>query len=156
MPGRLETLQQIFSDPVHAAWFCVGVLGTIIFNSRFYVQWYYSERTKRSVVPSAFWYLSCAGALILLIYAVYEQSPNGALSYSLNSVIYSRNLVHIWREKGTLTKRRSIIFQTIVGLVTCVAVAIVMLIWWREIEHTREKPQHEAVATWLWIAVGVS
>ena len=155
MAERIQHLEKIFSDPVLAFWFCFGVLGTAIFNSRFYVQWYYSEREKRSVVPEAFWYLSCAGALILLIYAIYEQSPNGALSYSLNSVIYSRNLVHIWREKGSLTRARAIAFQTTVGLVTCAAVAIVLLIWWREIEHTRTKPQPEAVATWLWIAVGV-
>ena len=155
MGDRLQRIQEAFSDPVHAAWFCLGVLGTLVFNSRFYVQWYASEREKRSVVPVAFWYLSSIGALILLVYAVHEQSPNGALSFSLNSVIYSRNLVHIWREKGTLTRTRSIAFQSLVALVTGVAVAIVLLIWWREIEHTRDKLPTDAVANWMWIAVGV-
>lgn len=155
MAESLDSLRQIFSDPVVAAWWSFGVLGTLIFNSRFYVQWYVSERQRRSVVPVAFWYLSGIGALILLIFAVHNQSPNGALSYSLNSVIYSRNLVHIWREKGGLTRARSIAFQSIVALVTCVSVTIVLLIWWREIEITRDKPQPEAVANWLWIGVGV-
>ncbi len=151
----MEELRITFSDPYLAAWFCFGTLGTLIFNSRFYVQWYESEREKRSVIPLAFWYLSGIGASILLIYAVHKQSPNGALSYSLNSIIYSRNLVHIWREKGTLTRTRSIAFQSIVAVVTCVSVAIVMLIWWREIEITRDKSQPEAVSNWIWIAVGV-
>ena len=151
----MEGLRETFSDPYLAAWFCFGTLGTLIFNSRFYVQWYASEREKRSVVPVAFWYLSSIGALTLLIYAVHEQSPNGALSFSLNSVIYSRNLVHIWRDKGTLTRTRSIIFQSTVAFVTCLAVAIVMVIWWKEIEQTRATSQPEAVANWLWIAVGV-
>lgn len=30
-----------------------------------------------------------------------------------------------------------------------------MLIWWREIEITRDKSQPEAVSNWIWIAVGV-
>ncbi len=156
MAEWFDGLRQTFSDPVLAAWACFGAFGTVIFNSRFYVQWYESERQRRSVVPLAFWYLSGVGALILLIYAVHKQSPNGALSFSLNSVIYSRNLVHIWRDRGTLTRARSVAFQSVVALITCVSVAIVLLIWWREIEITRDKPQQEAVANWMWIAVGVA
>jgi len=151
----IQHLQETFSDPVIAAWFCFGVFGTIVFNSRFYVQWFASEKKKRSVVPTSFWYLSSIGAIILLIYSIHKQSPNGGLSYSLNTVIYSRNLVHIWREKGTLTRTRSVLFQSLVALITCTAVSIVILIWWREIEQTKMQQQHEAVATWLWIAVGV-
>lgn len=155
MPDYRAVIQHAFSDPVLAAWFLFGVAGTIIFNSRFYVQWYVSEREKRSVVPVSFWYLSSIGAIILLIYAIHEQSPNGGLSYSLNTIIYSRNLVHIWREKGSLTRAKSIAFQSLVGLITLVAVAIVVVIWLREFNHIREKPQVEAVAQSLWIAVGV-
>lgn len=154
MAERLARLQETLSDPVLAAWFVFGVVGVLIFNSRFYVQWYVSERRKRSVVPVSFWYLSSVGAVILLIYAIHEQSPNGALSFCLNTVIYSRNLVHIWREKGVLTRARSIVFQSVVALITVAAIAILVVIWAREIEHTREKPQPEAVATWLWIGVG--
>ncbi|HRI88654.1 MAG TPA: lipid-A-disaccharide synthase N-terminal domain-containing protein [Candidatus Hydrogenedentes bacterium] len=155
MEQLLDHVRETFADPVVAAWLCVGIVGTAIFNSRFYVQWYVSEKKKRSVVPTSFWYLSSIGAIILLVYSIHKQSPNGGLSYSLNTVIYSRNLVHIWRNKGKLTRTRSIVFQSIVGLIAIVAVAIVITIWWREIEHTKTKQQHEAVATWLWIAVGV-
>jgi lipid-A-disaccharide synthase-like uncharacterized protein len=29
------------------------------------------------------------------------------------------------------------------------------VIWWREIEHTRGKSQPDAIANWMWIAIGV-
>jgi lipid-A-disaccharide synthase-like uncharacterized protein len=150
-----DGVRQTFSDPVLAAWFCLGAIGTLIFNSRFYVQWYASEKQKRSVVPTSFWYLSSAGAILLLLYSIHMRSPNGGLSYSLNTVIYSRNLVHIWRDKGKLTRTRSLVFQSIVAVITAVAVTIVIWIWWHEIGVTKTKQQHEAVAMWLWIAVGV-
>lgn len=151
----LLELRHTFSDPALAAWFCIGAIGTLIFNSRFYVQWYASEKQKRSVVPTSFWYLSSAGAVMLLLYSIHMRSANGGLSYSLNTVIYSRNLVHIWRDKGTLTRARSIAFQSVVAAITIAAVAVVAWIWWHKIGVTKTKQQHEAVAMWLWIAVGV-
>ena len=155
MDETLQSLQEIFSNPVTAAWYTFGAIGTVIFNARFYVQWYASEKKKQSVVPVSFWYLSSIGAIILLLFSFYLRSPNGGLSYSLNTVIYSRNLVFIWRDKGTLTRTRSIVFQSIVAVISVAAVAAVAWIWWHKIGVTKTKPQHEAVSMWLWIAVGV-
>ena len=42
--------------------------GNAVFSSRFFVQWYATEK-KRVVVPVAFWWLSLLGSLLLLAYA---------------------------------------------------------------------------------------
>ena len=51
-------------------WLALGFIGQAIFGSRFVVQWLVSERKKRSVIPKAFWYLSIAGSVVLLTYAI--------------------------------------------------------------------------------------
>ncbi|KAA3418123.1 hypothetical protein F1715_11395, partial [Streptococcus pneumoniae] len=56
-------------------WLGLGFLGQSLFSMRFLVQWWASERRKRSVVPLAFWYFSLAGGAALLAYAVYRADP---------------------------------------------------------------------------------
>ena len=36
----------------------VGILGIVLFGSRFFVQWVVSERAGKSVMPKLFWYLN--------------------------------------------------------------------------------------------------
>ena len=54
-------------------WKVVGWMGNIIFSSRFFVQWWATEKHKRVVVPSAFWWLSLSGSGCLLMYALFYQ-----------------------------------------------------------------------------------
>lgn len=136
-------------------WTLFGALGAIIFYSRFYVQWIVSEFHKRSVIPIAFWYMSSIGSLMLLAYAVIVQSPLGALGQCLNIVIYSRNLVHIWRENDILNRRKSVVFHTIVGIVAAVGLGLVVLTWWREFAINQEAASASARQTWFWLALGL-
>ena len=53
-------------------WKVIGWIGNAVFFSRFVVQWYATEKSKRVVVPTAFWWLSLTGSLLLLIYSVLE------------------------------------------------------------------------------------
>lgn len=78
-------------------WLLFGFLGNLAFFTRFLVQWIASERARRSYVPVAFWYLSLAGSLILLIYALHRRDPIFTLAYLPNSVVYVRNLALIRR-----------------------------------------------------------
>ncbi|RLA80620.1 MAG: hypothetical protein DRG36_03040 [Deltaproteobacteria bacterium] len=66
---------------------------------RFLVQWIVSERKKRSVIPIYFWYLSLAGGLTLLIYAIHIKDPVFIVGQSTGAFIYIRNLMLIYREK---------------------------------------------------------
>ena len=76
-------------------WIGVGLLGQGLFSARFIVQWIASERRKQSVVPVGFWYLSLAGAVITLGYALYRRDPVFILGYLPGLFIYARNLYFI-------------------------------------------------------------
>ncbi len=80
-------------------WLAFGLLGTATFGSRFLVQWIASERAGQSVVPPIFWYLSIAGSVILLAYAVHLRNPVFILAYLPNAFIYLRNLFLIRKEE---------------------------------------------------------
>jgi lipid-A-disaccharide synthase-like uncharacterized protein len=66
---------------------------------RFLLQWLYSERLKKSVIPVAFWYFSLAGGATLLSYAIYKQDPVFIVGQAAGLFIYSRNLYFIIRER---------------------------------------------------------
>jgi lipid-A-disaccharide synthase-like uncharacterized protein len=80
-------------------WEIVGWLGNLVFFSRFFVQWYATEKKKRVVVPTAFWWLSLAGSLLLLLYAIFGQEKYHKRSwvfiaaYAFTWIPYVRNLV---------------------------------------------------------------
>lgn len=74
-------------------WMAVGFLGQALFSARFVVQWIASERAKRSVVPVAFWFLSLAGGVTLLVYAIHRRDPVFILGQGAGLFIYLRNLM---------------------------------------------------------------
>ena len=80
-------------------WLILGFSGQVCFFMRFLVQWIVSERKKRSVIPIYFWYLSLAGGLTLLIYAIHIKDPVFIVGQSTGAFIYIRNLMLIYREK---------------------------------------------------------
>jgi lipid-A-disaccharide synthase-like uncharacterized protein len=87
-----KLLANIPKDPATLAWFLVGMIGEGVFLMRFVVQWIASERKKKTVVPMVFWHLSLAGTFLVLAYAIYRMDPVFMLAYSLNMIIYVRNL----------------------------------------------------------------
>ena len=80
-------------------WVAFGLFGQLMFTGRFLVQWIASERAKKSVVPLAFWYLSMAGGLILLTYAIYRRDVVFILGQSTGVFIYARNLWLIHKDR---------------------------------------------------------
>ena len=83
----------------HTIWLAVGVIGQLLFTSRFLVQWIASERAHRSVVPLAFWWFSIAGGATLLAYALWRRDPVFAVGQASGLVIYARNLMLIGRHR---------------------------------------------------------
>jgi lipid-A-disaccharide synthase-like uncharacterized protein len=81
-------------------WELVGYCGTVLFASRFFVQWFKSEMEGRSVIPVAFWYFSLGGGLISLVYAIHIQSGPFIVGQAGGLVVYFRNLYLIFREKA--------------------------------------------------------
>lgn len=86
-------------------WMGIGFAGQAIFGARFIVQWIATERKRRSVVPVAFWYLSLFGSVLLLAYSIYKQDAVFIAGFSLNLVIYLRNLYFIRRRRSAAAER---------------------------------------------------
>jgi lipid-A-disaccharide synthase-like uncharacterized protein len=82
-----------------AIWVAIGFLGQSLFTSRFLVQWIASERRGESIIPLAFWWLSLAGGLTLLSYAIWRQDPVFIVGQATGLVVYIRNLVLIGRKR---------------------------------------------------------
>lgn len=83
-----------------------GFAAQFIFMSRFVVQWYESEKRKRSTVPVSFWYLSLVGGLMLGVYAAIREDPVIFLGQVLGVSIYTRNLVLIYRRRARIRTRQ--------------------------------------------------
>ena len=80
-------------------WLILGLFGQAMFSARFLIQWIATERQKRSVIPVAFWWLSIAGSLTLLTYAIYRKDPVFILGQSFGSTVYLRNLYFIRKQR---------------------------------------------------------
>lgn len=80
-------------------WKSVGLLGQMVFGSRFFVQWIVSESMKRSVIPLAFWHLSLIGGILTFIYAIYIREPVFIIAQLGGIIIYSRNLYFIYSDR---------------------------------------------------------
>lgn len=70
----------------------LGYLSSVLFSLRFLVQWLQSERRKASYVTPAFWRLSFAGNLMLLLHALLQMQYHVAIVQTVNGVISWRNL----------------------------------------------------------------
>jgi lipid-A-disaccharide synthase-like uncharacterized protein len=84
---------------MNSFWIFLGFAAQILFSARFLVQWLASEKAGRSVVPTMFWFLSIGGSALLLAYAIYRQDPVFILGQSFGTLVYSRNLFLIWKER---------------------------------------------------------
>lgn len=78
----------------------LGFGGQVVFFLRFLVQWIASERSQRSVIPLAFWYLSIGGSLLLLLYGILDRDPVIIVGQALGTLIYLRNLALIRRAQS--------------------------------------------------------
>ena len=84
-------------------WKIVGWLGNLVFFSRFFVQWYATEKKKQVVVPVAFWWLSLTGSLLLLMYSLHQQDSVFIFAYLFTWIPYIRNLVIHRRHRNAHT-----------------------------------------------------
>jgi lipid-A-disaccharide synthase-like uncharacterized protein len=81
-------------------WVAFGLLGQMLFGSRFIVQWIASERKKASYIPIIFWYLSLCGGIITSIYAIHRRDVVFTIGQGAGLVVYIRNLMLIYRHRA--------------------------------------------------------
>lgn len=97
--GWLSAVFNITS-PIGLAWVALGLGGQLLFTGRMLVQWVTSEKNQRSVVPVSFWWMSLAGATMLLVYFIWRRDIVGILGQTTGWVIYIRNLVLIRKSRN--------------------------------------------------------
>jgi len=86
----LHALQNFELTP----WKAVGLLGSLLFTSRWFVQLYYTRKLGRVVMPLAFWWLSVAGSAMLLAYFVVGKNDSiGIISNFFPAFVSIYNLV---------------------------------------------------------------
>lgn len=76
-----------------------GFFAQFIFFLRFIVQWFVSEKKRKSVIPLSFWYLSIIGSILILIYAIKRSDPVFIAGQGLALVIYVRNIM-LYKKNG--------------------------------------------------------
>jgi lipid-A-disaccharide synthase-like uncharacterized protein len=95
----MEAVFEFFKSFHWTPWVIIGFLGQALFASRFIVQWISSERAKKVVIPTAFWYMSLSGGLVLLLYAIHKRDPVFTLGQLTGIFVYTRNLMLLHTEK---------------------------------------------------------
>jgi lipid-A-disaccharide synthase-like uncharacterized protein len=85
-------------------WLAFGLVAQLAFAARFLVQWIASERAGKSVVPMAFWFFSIGGGLMTFLYGIVKREPVIIFGQLLANVIYIRNVMLIWKNRGSGSK----------------------------------------------------
>lgn len=89
-----QDFDKLFNNDSIPFWLLIlGSIAQIIFNLRFFYQWLYSEKKKKSSLPFGFWLLSLIGALLILIYAIIRKDPVLFVGHIFGSFIYARNII---------------------------------------------------------------
>jgi lipid-A-disaccharide synthase-like uncharacterized protein len=77
--------------------YSIGFIAQILFSGRLIVQWLSSEKQKKVVTPTLFWFFSLLASFLLFIYGYLRQDFAIMLGQSLTYFIYIRNL-HLQRQ----------------------------------------------------------
>jgi lipid-A-disaccharide synthase len=89
------------STKVPLIWHLSGFTGIILFNSRFWIQWWCAERQQTSYLGASFWWLSLVGDLLCLSYFIWITDPVNVVGPLIGLVPYTRNLILINKSKQT-------------------------------------------------------
>lgn len=84
--------------PSGVFWLGIGILGQALFGARWFVQLVASERTGKSTVPTAFWWMSILGGVLVLSYGLHDRNLV-VLVGQWGILVYLRNLVLLRRER---------------------------------------------------------
>jgi lipid-A-disaccharide synthase-like uncharacterized protein len=86
-------------DDVPFLWHLIGFGGLILFNSRFWVQWWLAEKHKTSYLGPTFWWMSLIGDLFCLAYFLSIKDPVNIVGAAFGFIPYLRNLMLIYKSR---------------------------------------------------------
>ncbi|GAA4312636.1 lipid-A-disaccharide synthase N-terminal domain-containing protein [Pontixanthobacter gangjinensis] len=87
------TWSDLFKSENISGWLIgLGILAQIIYTSRFFYQWYYSEMNQESSLPMGFWILSLIGSSLLFTYGIFRHDPVLIAAHFFGAIIYMRDM----------------------------------------------------------------
>lgn len=92
-----------------STWLIVlGILGQLVYTSRFIYQWIHAERTQESDLTRKFWIISLTGSVLIFTYGIFRKDPVLLAAHFFGSIIYIRNLfiIHKQKEKPSFEELR--------------------------------------------------
>lgn len=87
--------QQDRFTQVSSFWHALGFVGYLLFSSRFWIQWWLSEKQHDSCLPPSFWWISLGGALLSCAYFMRIGDLVNLIGPAIGIVPYVRNLMLI-------------------------------------------------------------
>ena len=81
-----------------------GIVAQIVFISRFFYQWVYSENRNESLLPMGFWLISIVGSFMNFVYAIFRLDPILFAAHTLSMFIYLRNILILLDRKSVFSK----------------------------------------------------
>lgn len=94
-----KTIWNSAENSLSSLWHVAGTIGLLMFNCRFWVQWWGAEKAHSSNLNESFWWMSLGGAVLLLIYFVRTGDLVNVISPLFGLVPYVRNLIIMKKSK---------------------------------------------------------
>lgn len=85
--------QKTSSQSISIFWHLLGTFAYLLFSSRFWIQWWYSEKAHQSQLPLSFWWISLIGALLSIAYFIRISDTVNLIGPLVGIIPYFRNLM---------------------------------------------------------------
>lgn len=97
---RVPTFPILGLEPMNPSWWiqAMGLVGIVLYGTRFWVQWFMTEKTGQSHFSITFWVLSLTGAILSSIYFIVILDWVNILGTCFTLIPYARNLFFLRRK----------------------------------------------------------
>lgn len=95
-------------EQIPPLWHVLGFGGLLLFNSRFWVQWWFSEKRDASYLGASFWWLSLIGDTFCLMYFARLGDPVNLIGPLIGLIPYIRNLMLLNKIPKTMTSKNTL------------------------------------------------
>lgn len=107
------------NEDVSTFWLIWGTLAQVVFISRFFYQWIFSEKEKDSVFPLGFWIISILGSAMIFTYSIPRLDPVLFASHGFGIFVYTRNILLHYGRKSIFTNLEKMpVINKIIGKVS--------------------------------------